>query len=308
MDGSVTSSVEEVQSAQEHVSQDASASDQSAPPVSASSNAQQEPPADGSAEADLSGAAQLAMALSAKQREVLDLLLLPNPSITDIARQTGVHRGTISRWLKQDENFIAAYNARIQENVTLGHGRMLSLIPKAISILDDALDAGDARIAMQLLKSSLLVPQKPMAISSARVAEEQTLAEQRRQLELEKQKLDLERQQLELERQKEELIAQKKEFKTKRYWRQHEEKPFLERYEESRRWFHQSMAQGPVTQAKMDEIDARVAAAVAKAASQVTNPGVEQPRKDASPEASRDAEFDAQARAMITSHLNPSSL
>jgi predicted DNA-binding protein YlxM (UPF0122 family) len=233
---------------------------------------------DEAARQDDAGAAQLSVALSPKQRVVLEALMLPDASVPAAAEKAGVHRGTVNRWLLRDEHFIAAFNARTLEMVSVGHARMLALVPKALVTIEDAIESGDARIAMQLLKSGVLSPQKTVSLSSTIIADELKVAEQRQQLELRKQ-------QVELEKREEALIVQKKEVKKERNRRIYDDKPFEERYEEDRRWYWQALAEGKAQKARMKEIDARVAAAAENAASGLANPGGKPRQTKASPEA-----------------------
>jgi hypothetical protein len=119
---------------------------------------------------EFSGAAKLVAALPTEQRVVLKELLQPNASVPKAAAKARVHRGTVNRWLLSDADFIAALNARLLEIETANSTKMLILIPKALQAIEDAIDNGDARLAMQLLKAWMLAPKHARVLSAATIA------------------------------------------------------------------------------------------------------------------------------------------
>ena len=98
--------------------------------------------------------------LGAEQQVALESLLM-GKSIEETARTTGVSRVEIYRWLKQDAAFQAAYNQwhdQLQESC---RSRLQALTDKATDALEKALEAGDARTAMQLLKGMGMIKDRP---------------------------------------------------------------------------------------------------------------------------------------------------
>ena len=89
--------------------------------------------------------------LTAQQHAVLSLLA-SGQSVTAAAEGSGIHRGTIHRWLSSDPNFRAAYNAWKRETIELAAGRLTRLSDDAVSVVCEALQSRDARTAVAVLK------------------------------------------------------------------------------------------------------------------------------------------------------------
>jgi AcrR family transcriptional regulator len=97
--------------------------------------------------------------LGADQQTALECLLM-GKSIAETARSAGVSRVAIYRWLKRDAAFQAAYNQwhdQLQESC---RSRLQALTDKATDALEKALEAGDARTAMQLLKGMGMIKER----------------------------------------------------------------------------------------------------------------------------------------------------
>lgn len=78
-------------------------------------------------------------ALSAKQREALALLIL-GKTISAAAREVGVGRVTLSRWVNQDAKFRAALN-RARSEIHAAHAdRMRALSLRAFDVLEELLE------------------------------------------------------------------------------------------------------------------------------------------------------------------------
>ncbi|MGD0387470.1 MAG: helix-turn-helix domain-containing protein [Tepidisphaeraceae bacterium] len=89
--------------------------------------------------------------LPEKQEAALDLLRM-GITVAETARTTGVSRGTIYHWLRHDPVFQAAYNRWHDEMEKGAQSRLLMMTEKAMDALEKALEAGDARAALHLLK------------------------------------------------------------------------------------------------------------------------------------------------------------
>lgn len=77
-------------------------------------------------------------ALSAKQRQALPLLIF-GKTISAVAREIGVSRVTLSRWVNQDAKFKAALN-RARSEIHAAHAdRMRSLSLRAFDVLEELL-------------------------------------------------------------------------------------------------------------------------------------------------------------------------
>ena len=97
--------------------------------------------------------------------------LASGASMNATAKQTGVNRCTIYRWLKEDPEFRAAYNEwenSVQQN---GRKRLIALADKAIDSISDALPT-QPKLAMELAtKLKMFEPApaaKPTDIEGAR--------------------------------------------------------------------------------------------------------------------------------------------
>jgi hypothetical protein len=59
---------------------------------------------------------------------------------------------TLWRWLKNDAQFQAAYNAWQQDALATARGRMLALTDGALTAVGKAMARGDGRLAMRVLE------------------------------------------------------------------------------------------------------------------------------------------------------------
>jgi transposase-like protein len=71
----------------------------------------------------------------------------------DVADRIGVSHMTVYRWRKQCPAFIAALNALRAQAMENARDRILALAAKAAQTVEKAMDKGDARTAIILLKS-----------------------------------------------------------------------------------------------------------------------------------------------------------
>jgi hypothetical protein len=98
--------------------------------------------------------------LNPKQLKARDALITGR-TITEAASDAGVHRSTVHRML-DDAEFVASLNARRSELRPAADSRLDHLQAKALDALEAALDDGNARIALALLKGvGLLDGEKP---------------------------------------------------------------------------------------------------------------------------------------------------
>jgi len=88
--------------------------------------------------------------LSPKQEKALQSLLLGD-SATDAAAAVGVHRTTLHRW-QQDPTFQAAMNRERLDLRSSANARLQNMQEKAIEVVDKALDGGDVRSALSVLR------------------------------------------------------------------------------------------------------------------------------------------------------------
>ena len=125
------------------------------------------------AESQLSPAQELALSA-----------LMTGSRMTDAAVAAGVSRSTLHRWMSEPV-FLAARNGRRLELVASASAKLLNLRDKALGVVEQALDAGDGRVAMAVLKGvGMLDGQIPFLGSDdpGRVAKEQKAVERQREM------------------------------------------------------------------------------------------------------------------------------
>lgn len=97
--------------------------------------------------------------------------LLTGSTITDAATAAGVDRGTVHRWLKDDLDFQATLNGRRAALYQEFSDRLAGLAPRAIDVLAGALDMGDVKAAVSILKGlGLLSGERPPTGEKSRTA------------------------------------------------------------------------------------------------------------------------------------------
>jgi hypothetical protein len=124
--------------------------------------------------------------LAAPQQAALDLLCT-GASVVDTARAAGVCRTTIYQWLRKDPVFSAAYNQWQDEMDESCRAHLTTLQAKATKALEKALEKGDARAALQLLKGTGIISRPRRRITDpAELKRKNDLDAQKRQNKLEK--------------------------------------------------------------------------------------------------------------------------
>src|SRR5688572_15901053 len=99
-------------------------------------------------------------ALSAAQIHALEALLR-GQTVTEAAKVAKVDRSTVHRWQREDFDFQAAFNRGRMELVSAMQVRVMRMAARAVEVVEEAIDGGDARAAMQILDSlGLLEPSR----------------------------------------------------------------------------------------------------------------------------------------------------
>lgn len=88
------------------------------------------------------------------QQEAVLTALLTGQTITAAASAVGVARQTVHRWLSADPAFIAAHNGGRRELANAHAVRLLTLCGQALDVVGSALEAGDVRTALAVLKGA----------------------------------------------------------------------------------------------------------------------------------------------------------
>ncbi len=78
--------------------------------------------------------------------------LLSGKSVGGAAEEAGVSRTTLHRWLRENWEFQAALNQRQQELVSAVQAGLLTAASRATAVVSRAIDEGDLRAAIALLK------------------------------------------------------------------------------------------------------------------------------------------------------------
>jgi len=89
--------------------------------------------------------------LSIEQLNAIDLLVM-GKSDREVAEAVGVHRTTVTGWRLYNPHFQAALNRRRKEVFGAAVDRFRSLLQKALDVVEGALEEGDPKIAMEVLK------------------------------------------------------------------------------------------------------------------------------------------------------------
>jgi transposase-like protein len=111
--------------------------------------------------------------LTPQQEAAVDLLALGR-SITDVAKEVGVARQTLSLWRNKQPSFQAAFNLRRRELWEAASERLRTLVPGALDVLESAVANGDLRAALGVLKAAglhgLEPPEGPIEPQDAEIA------------------------------------------------------------------------------------------------------------------------------------------
>ncbi len=140
---------------------------------------------------ELGGASGRAGDLAPEQERAL-ALLAAGKSAAEAAREIGVHRSTLHRWMKGNPAFAAAYNQWHEEMRQTTHSRLLMLAEKATGTLEKAIDAGDGRLAMRYLEKMGLAKDRETGPTEAEeIAAERKMESERKRVKRKKEASDL---------------------------------------------------------------------------------------------------------------------
>ena len=111
--------------------------------------------------------------------------MMSGQSMSESARAAGVGRATLYRWMNEDANFRAAYNAWQRDTIAAARGSVLSLAEPAVRAVAAALEAGDAKAGLAVLKSlGVLAPSTPGSSDPEDVRKEQEIERKRKERDL----------------------------------------------------------------------------------------------------------------------------
>jgi transposase-like protein len=81
-------------------------------------------------------------------------------SITAAAEANGVSRQTVHRWIREDYEFLAQFNATRTDLRNETEARLFALASEAIGAVENAIQQGDANVGLSILKGLGLLPGK----------------------------------------------------------------------------------------------------------------------------------------------------
>ena len=90
--------------------------------------------------------------LSIEQLNAIDILV-NGKTDQETAQSVGVARETVTRWQNNNPYFAAELNKQRRSIWAASHDRLRSLAGKAVDTLEAALDAGDSRTAVEVMKA-----------------------------------------------------------------------------------------------------------------------------------------------------------
>jgi transposase-like protein len=119
--------------------------------------------------------------LPARQRTAL-MALATGRGYAEAAQAAGVSRQTLHVWRKKDTRFAAIYNSWQNQMLASAQNRLVSLTNNAVTAVADAIDAGDTRTSLELLRGlGLLVPPRPGSEDAAEIQRQLDLAHREQQ-------------------------------------------------------------------------------------------------------------------------------
>ncbi len=119
-------------------------------------------------------------------------MLVAGKSVTDVAREIGVHRVTLHRWMKSNPSFAAAFNQWREQMQESAHSRLLMMAEKAADALEKTLEAGDGRLAMRYFEKMGMAREREAGPTEAEeVIAELEIEEMRRSVNRKKEAGDL---------------------------------------------------------------------------------------------------------------------
>jgi len=121
--------------------------------------------------------------LTPPQRTAL-VALVGGMSQIEAANEAGVSRWTLHRWLRDDTDFQAAFNAWQQDALATAQNQLRAAMQEAVSTVLDAIERrNDANLAWKLLQSQgATAPPRPGASDAAELKRQQALERKRQRI------------------------------------------------------------------------------------------------------------------------------
>jgi len=90
--------------------------------------------------------------LSVQQQNAIDLLA-SGAGVVKVAEALSINRHTITRWKMKNPIFIAALNSKRKELWSEAHERLRAMVSKAMDVMEQALEDGDGKVAVEVIKA-----------------------------------------------------------------------------------------------------------------------------------------------------------
>lgn len=87
----------------------------------------------------------------------------------EVAAGAGVSRATLYRWLRDDPAFVATWNAWQRDQRQATRAQLLGLSGEAVAAVRGAIQKGDGRLALALLKGMGLLAEQPVGSEEPRL-------------------------------------------------------------------------------------------------------------------------------------------
>lgn len=121
-----------------------------------------------------------ALALSEPQETAL-ASLREGSSFMAAAREAGIGRATLYRWLQTHPQFRAAYNLWQREVAESARARLLKLTDKAVEVVERALERNDEKVALKMLRGTGVLRRRRVGSIDSEVLDLQMQLAKRRQ-------------------------------------------------------------------------------------------------------------------------------
>lgn len=98
--------------------------------------------------------------ITAEQERAIGLMA-SGKTVKEVAAGVGVCRATIYRWMRDDPAFVATWNAWQRDQRQATQAQLLGMTGEAVAAVRGAIQKGDGRLALAMLKAMGLLAEQP---------------------------------------------------------------------------------------------------------------------------------------------------
>src|SRR5258706_15259799 len=98
-------------------------------------------------------------------------LISAGAGLREAAEGAGVSRMTLHRWMREDPAFVAAWNAWRAHARRAAASRLLGIADRAVQVVGEAIDGGDAKLALAVVKGMGLMADPQAGSEDAKIVE-----------------------------------------------------------------------------------------------------------------------------------------